>query len=196
MKQRSLLLLALLACFEINILAYDFKENGIAYRILPEEESFGMENQLEVTSGGDYTGDIIIPSDVYHNETYYNVARIGSRAFENCTGLTSVSGNLWNIGDYAFSGCINLTSISSSNDSYSIGQNAFEGCINLKTAILPTDYIGDSAYEGCTSISTVKIPINNYGHLNNISRRCFYGCSFIFFNTCSSCYKLNMGNKS
>jgi hypothetical protein len=177
MKQRSLLLLALLACFEINILAYDFKENGIAYRILPEEESFGMENQLEVTSGGDYTGDIIIPSDVYHNETYYNVARIGSRAFENCTGLTSVSGNLWNIGDYAFSGCINLTSISSSNDCYSISQNAFEGCTKLNTALLPNEYIGESAYEGCSSITSVKLPENNYGNLINIPRRCFYGCN-------------------
>ena len=58
---------------------------------------------------------------------------IGSFAFKNCTGLTSVTipDSITSIGNYAFEGCSGLTSITIPNSVTSIGNYAFIGCDNL-----------------------------------------------------------------
>ena len=60
---------------------------------------------------------------------------IGGGAFENCTGLTSITiGNsVTSIGEDAFSGCSGLTSITIPNSVTSIGGGAFSGCVGLTT---------------------------------------------------------------
>ena len=68
---------------------------------------------------------------------------IPQRAFEGCTGLTSVTiGNsVTSIGDRAFSGCTGLTSVTISDSLTSIGDSAFKGCPIAK-ATIPTSAIG------------------------------------------------------
>jgi len=51
------------------------------------------ETTASVTSGGSgyYIGDIVIPSLVTYNETVYRVTSIGSSAYRDCSGLTSIT---------------------------------------------------------------------------------------------------------
>ncbi len=71
-----------------------------------------------------FTGDYVIPA---------SVTKIGSRTFEDCTGLTSVTfpETLTTIGQSAFEGCTGLTSVTFPASIENIG-DAFYGCTNLK----------------------------------------------------------------
>ena len=48
-------------------------------------------NTVAVIAGGTYTGNITIPSKVVFSDVSYEVSGIGYRAFQNCTGLTSIT---------------------------------------------------------------------------------------------------------
>ena len=98
----------LLCCTTLQ--AQNFAADGIAYNIISESEK-----TVEVTSGGNYTGKIIIPSTVRYidgegMERKYTVRKIANDAFKNCTGLTSVTipGSVTNVGTGAFLGCSGL----------------------------------------------------------------------------------------
>jgi hypothetical protein len=77
-------------------------------------------------------GPVTIPSLV----NGLPVTSIGGRAFESCSGLTSVTipNSVTSIGDWAFQNCLALTSVTIGNSVDSIGDWAFLGCTSL-TAI-------------------------------------------------------------
>ena len=56
----------------------------------------------------EYTGDIVIPESVTYNGNTYSVTSIGSSAFRDCSGLTSVTipNSVTFIGSSAFRNCI------------------------------------------------------------------------------------------
>ena len=58
------------------------------------------------------------------------VRGIGGGAFEDCSGLTSVTipNSVTSIGEYAFWGCSGLTSVTIGNSVTNIGWGAFDGC--------------------------------------------------------------------
>ncbi len=97
---------------------------------------------------------------------------IPSWAFNNCTGLTSITlpERLLSIGEYAFSGCTSLTSITISENVTDIANYAFYGCISLTSITIPNrvTYIGLSAFEGCTSLVNVVFK-NAHGWKNPIT---------------------------
>ena len=76
------------------------------------------------------TGSVTIPEKVYYAGKGYTVTSIGSNAFSNCSGLTSVTipNSVTSIGDRAFSSCSGLTSVTIPNSVTSIGSNAFSNC--------------------------------------------------------------------
>ena len=84
-------------------------------------------------SSGRYSGEIVIPESVEHEGATYSVTGIGEKAFENCSGLTSVTipNSVTSIGGYAFKYCYGLTSVTIGNGVTSIGESAFEGCSGL-----------------------------------------------------------------
>ena len=86
---------------------------------------------------------VSIPTLIQYNGKQYTVTSITSRAFADCSSLTSVTiGNsVTSIGDDAFYGCSSLTSVTIPNSVTSIGDDAFYGCSSLTK----TNYIGDIA---------------------------------------------------
>ena len=100
------------------------------------------------------TGDVEIPGDI---------TSIGEGCFNNCTGLTSISGgSLELIGDYAFSGCTGLTgNLDFIEDVYAIGESAFKNCKGLiGNPLIFTELtsIGESAFFDCDGLESLEIP--------------------------------------
>ena len=92
-----------------NSYAYDFMVAGIAYNY--NDGSSGASVSVTSKDGG-YSGNVIIPPSVSYGKTY-SVTSIGSSAFSNCSGLTSVTipNSVTSIGGYAFRYCDNLNSV-------------------------------------------------------------------------------------
>ena len=101
--------------------------DGIAY-VINE-----TKNVAAVTSGGTYTGEVVIPATITYNAKPYSVVSIGIEAFKDCKNLTSVTipNSVTSIGNYAFSECSKLTSITIPNSVTSIGTYAFDDCSKL-----------------------------------------------------------------
>ena len=124
--KQMLITVAVLLC-SATASAYDFEVDGIYYNILSMSYL-----TVEVTYGDNkYSGEVVIPSTVSYKSKTLTVKSIGFSAFEDCSGLTSVTiGNsVTYIGSSAFDGCSSLTSITIPNSVASIGYNAFDGCI-------------------------------------------------------------------
>ena len=128
------------------------------------------------------------------------VTTIGNRAFEGCTGLTSVEipPTIVSIGNRAFQGCTGLRSVSIPTSVTSIGDEAFQECTALISVAIPPSVtsiasslfrdcagllsvsipdsiasIGDQAFSGCTGLTSVTLPHS----VTSIGDRAFYGCS-------------------
>ena len=104
---------------------------------------------------------------------------IGNNAFENCSGLTSVTipNSVTSIGYRAFSGCSGLTSITIPNSVTSIGESAFYQCYSLKSITIGNSVtsIGKEAFAGCKALTSLTIP----NSVTSIGNSAFKGCSGI-----------------
>ena len=84
---------------------------------------------------------------------------IGSSAFYDCTGLTSVTipNSVTSIGNSAFSGCTGLTSIEIPNSVTSIGSYAFYECTGLTSVTIPNSVtsIGGWTFAYCSSLASI-----------------------------------------
>ena len=121
--------------------------------------------QATVISGGNYSGDIVIPSEITYNNVTYSVTSIGSYAFLYCSGLTSITipNSVTSIGDYAFDGCSGLTSITIPNSVTSIGDWAFYECSGLTSITIPNSVtsIGNNAFYGCSGLESIVVDPGN-----------------------------------
>ena len=182
MKPKQLLpcLLALLG--SITAHAYDIEMNGVYYCITD-----ATAKTLEVTYVEDgegnadfYYGSVIIPKRISKNGITYTVTSIGGHAFENCSGLTSLTipDGVTSIGNWTFSGCSGLTSLTIPEGVTIIGSSAFEGCSSLTNITIPNSVtsIGSYAFSGCTNLTSVSMPasivffsgFSAFGDENNI----------------------------
>ena len=125
-----------------------------------------------VSGGGRYLYD-----DYYRDYFYTHDNELGSRAFYNCSGLTSLSlpSGITSIGWEAFSGCSGLTSLSLPSGLTSIGSEAFSGCSGLTSLSLPSGLtsIDFNAFSGCSGLTSLSLPSG----LTSIGDVAFYGCS-------------------
>ena len=96
---------------------------------------------------------------------------IGDRAFEGCSGLTSLNlpAGITSIGDWTFQGCSGLTSLTLPASITSIGGHAFQTCSGLTSLTLPagitsltlpagiTSGIVYGAFEGCSGLTSIYV---------------------------------------
>ena len=158
-----------------NALAYDAEIDGIYYNLNSETQKATVTSKDNDFNS--YSGDVIIPSSVTYSDVNYSVTSIGSRAFADCTGLTSITfpNSVTNIGMNAFSGCTAMTSIMIPNSVTSIGAWAFRGCAGLTSIEIPNSVmsIGVSAFSGCTGLTSIEIP----NSVTSMAANAFIGCT-------------------
>ena len=166
--------------------AYDFTATAPSGQTLYFEFDYGNNNAVRVVDPGydDYddsytmpTGNLVIPSSVTYNGDTYSVTIIGFEAFNECTGLTSVSipNSVTFIGGYAFNGCTGLTSVSIPNSVTTIEYNTFEGCTGLTSVTIPNSVtsIGGATFNNCSGLTSVTIP----NSVTSIGSGAFSGCT-------------------
>ena len=139
MKQLlTFLLTVLMSMVGAKTYAYDIAvQNADGVTIYYNYINNGTE--LEVTFWGTsdyyylyrYTGNVVIPEEVNYMNRTRKVTSIGSKAFDHCSGLTSVTipNSVTSICKSAFESCSGLTSVTIPNSVTSIGKNAFWSCI-------------------------------------------------------------------
>lgn len=136
--KKQLVILAVLVMVSAQIFA--FEVNNINYQMISQEIV------QVVSSYPEYSGDITIPETVTYNETTYTVVEIASNAFQDCTGLTSISlpASIESIGSEAFANCTGLTSVEFKGAlcQQNISDNAFNGVgySTPVTLILPANW--------------------------------------------------------
>ena len=130
-----------------------------------------------VSGGGRYLYD-----DYYIDYFYTHDNELGSRAFYNCSGLTSLSlpSGITSIGGNAFSGCSGLTSLSFPSGITSIGGYAFSGCSGLTSIYVYAEKLPNmesDVFDGCDAKKcTVYVPkgtyddywLSEFGYFENI----------------------------
>ena len=116
-----------LAFVLVNYLRYWYWLLLLLAASAPAQAQFDYTTNASTINITKYTGPggaVAIPATINN----LPVASIGTNAFYNCTGLTSVTipGSVNSIGDYAFEVCNNLTTVTISNGVTSIGEGVFQ----------------------------------------------------------------------
>ena len=151
------------------------KINGIYYWL----NSTNKVAEVTIVPSGTtkYSGSITIPKAVTYGGETYSVTSIGDFAFNDCSGLTSVTipNSVTSIGNSAFSGCSGLTSVTIPNGVTSIQGDTFYGCSSLTSVTIPNSvtFIDSYAFSGCSGLTSVTIP----NSVTSIGWYAFSGCS-------------------
>ncbi len=136
---------------------------------------FGTDNKGgKATVQGDDT--YYIPQSL-KSVTITRSSNIPPRAFQNCSGLTSISIPKYtkSIGQYAFYNCSGLTTITIPDSVTTIGVSSFYGCVNLTSVTIPNSVtsIEDNLFYGCSSLTAIAIG----DRVTRIGKDAFNGCS-------------------
>lgn len=192
--------IAVLLC-SISASAYDFSDyydgKDMYYNIIDE-----VNMTAEVTYGSNsYVGNVVIPSTVSrwvsdgesgYNLKSYNVIGIGSKAFQNCTNLYSITipNSIVYIGENAFTGCNNLDEVHISDlsawcniDFTGVSNPLYAGgrpflVLNGEKVfdlVIPDDVkeIKKLAFHGCSSLQTLSIS----NSVTTIGKEAFQSCT-------------------
>lgn len=145
--------------------------NGINYWLNTETKTATVTKHP-----GDYSGKIVIPSNVTYNGVKYSVTSIGVFAFALCKNLTTVNipNSVTSIGNGAFQSS-SLTTVNIPNSVTNIGRGAFYLCSGLTSIVIPNNLttIEEKAFFQCQKLTSITIP----GSITSIGESAFCGCS-------------------
>ena len=113
-----------------------FSVDNICYKLYTKDKTAKVTINPQ-----NYQGEVKIPSTIIYKGEKYAVTAIGRSAFQNCSGLTSITipNSVMSTGTGAFAGCGGLTSITMPNSVTSIGSYTFSGCNNLQFACISSE---------------------------------------------------------
>jgi hypothetical protein len=145
-----------------------FMVNGINYFI----SSSISPKTVEVAAGGTYTGAVTIPASVSCNSIIYSVTSIGNYAFNQCTGLSSITlpGSVTSIGNYAFNQCTGLNAVTIPGSATSIGSYAFYQCAGFTSITIPSSVtsIGEYAFTFNSCLFDVAGNNSNFSSVDGV----------------------------
>lgn len=168
------------ATLSVSFVNMFFKESNIYYKItsLVEPYTVAVTYKVQHQMTPEYTGNLILPSEVTHEGQTYAVTSIGDGAFAYCdlTGI-DIPNSVTSIGGGAFYSCNGLTNVTLPNALTSVGSHAFFDCIGLTSLSLPNSVtsIENSAFADCTGLTNINIP----HFVTSISQYVFANCSSI-----------------
>ena len=176
MKKLNLLFTALLLlCCMGTVKAEEVTIDGIRYDVLTKAK------QATVIEGGNYSGEIVIPSEITHNGVTCRVTSIGMDAFYGCKGFKSIEipNSVTSIGERAFYNCKGLESIEIPNSVTSIGEFAFSGCTGLTSVVIGNSVtsIGQRAFWYCTGLTSVEFNAENCTTMGSSLYSVFSDCT-------------------
>ena len=113
-----------------SLTALDYTTDGYFDGVLYYQITSNSENEVEITKGSKSASVVIIPKQVRINGTTYSITSIRSKAFYECTSLSSlvISNSVVSIGEDAFWGCSDLASLVFGKNVSEIGNYAFANC--------------------------------------------------------------------
>ena len=107
---------------------FEFTVDGVRYSVNDDNTNVTVAGY---PSGNEPTGHLIIPKSVTYDGISYPVTSIDNKAFDGCSGLTSVTipNSVTSIGGYAFRDCSGLTRIDAypNPEKVRTGEDAFDG---------------------------------------------------------------------
>ena len=161
---------------ESNLVIKDFYTiiDNRAFQGRKELQSITIPDNIEMIGGYAFEGCKNLSMVNFGHGS--KLTSIGPNAFQNCTGLTSITlpNSVTTIYAAAFSSS-GLTSISIPDSVFQIDSQTFMGCTALSNVSIGTGVktIGNDAFNGCTSLTSVEIPDN----VTDIYDSVFEGCS-------------------
>lgn len=135
-----------------------FEANGIRYHHISNNPPHKVE---VVKNDQPYSGIIIIPTNIYHNDKLCIVSSILDGVFTQNKSLTAIAlgDSIRKINNNLFNGCSALTTVLTGNSLDSIGDNAFYNCSLIKRITIPgyVNYIGNSSFRGCRALTSISL---------------------------------------
>ena len=139
--------------------------DGIYYNMVVGylEVTSDQEDDTGISKPYKYSGDIVIPDSVKLGGGTYPVTCIAEKAFQGNPNITSVTigKEMEFIGQSAFEDCTGLTSVTiAGSKPFSTAPMAFKGCKNLKHVALrdSTVVISDETFMNCSALEQMQLP--------------------------------------
>ena len=135
-----------------------FTANGINYQVTyPLEVSVGARGYRAIDKSTEGALDIP-PTVIGPDGNRYAVNAIGYQAFENCSGLTSITlpSSIASIDVFAFEGCSGLTSITIPKNVLSIEYNILFRCSNMNSIVVESGNRFYDSRDNCNAIIKTK----------------------------------------
>lgn len=146
--------------------AYDVEVGGVFYGIIGSHRAYVTHADIVPESGGkyakEYSGTVVVPSQIRYNGRNYTVISIGENAFAGCDKLTAVRlpSTIQAVSSCAFIGCSGLRQVTLPATIQAVGSCAFTGCTSLRQITLPrhAEIVDSLTFYCCASLTSLVLP--------------------------------------